>query len=93
MARPKKTKKAAQVEVVGQDPGAGDNQRNTDGNPENVADTAVAGGSGLGGRKSRSDTESTDSLMENARRRLQRRKRARILSIDDDNENESRRSR
>ena len=100
MARPKKTyggkKKPAQVEVAGQDPGEGSenvaDQRNTDGSGENVADTAVASGSGQGGRKSRSqvrsDSESTDSSMDNAIRRLQRRKRQRILSNDEDEEEE-----
>ena len=93
MGRPRKndkTKKTAQVEEAGQDPGVGDQERNVvDGNAENVTNTE-AGGSGLGGnRKSQSDTESsTDSLMENARRRLQRSKRARIVSPDNDNEEE-----
>ena len=85
MARPKKSdkpKKTAQVEDAGQALGAKDQERNVmDGNVEDVVNTE-AGGSGLGRKsKSRSDTESgTDSSMENARRRLQGRKRARIVS-------------
>ena len=94
MGRPEKSDKSkekpAQVEDAGRAEGAEDQVvvRNvilTDGNAENV-DNVEAGGSGLqNNRKSQSDTDSvTDSSMENARLRLQRRKRARIVSIPSD---------
>ena len=91
MGRPKKSDKSkekpAQVEDAGRAEGEGAEdqvvKRNlilTDDNAENV-NNAEAGSSGLqNNRKSQSHTDLvTDSSMENARMRLQRRKRARIV--------------